>query len=138
MLLEKGQLISEVILPIKHIQGTDMVGPEGEILQHSLCSTQPSWGRNIHSSSTGGQQDSLVVSALFCLCISISAFPLLPPSCCEHSGGEQIRSDPSLVQGTEMIFFSHTFFWFWKFSHKKFKETVYLLSACPAESPGRR
>lgn len=137
LLLEKGQLISGVILPVKHIQGTTMVQSEGEIPHHNFFSMQPSWGRNMHRSSTGGQQDNHVASALFCSQISISAFPVLPPSCCRHPGGQQIRSDPSLVQGTEMIF-SHTFCWFWKVSHKKLKETMYLLSACHAESLGRR
>lgn len=42
LLLEKGQLISGVILPVKHIQAANMVGSEREIPHHILCSMQPS------------------------------------------------------------------------------------------------
>lgn len=42
LLLEKDQLISGVILRVKHVQGTNIMGSEGEIPHHVFCSMQPS------------------------------------------------------------------------------------------------
>ena len=51
--LEKGQLISGVTLPVKHVQGANTVGSEGEIPHHNFCSVQLSSRRNITAVALG-------------------------------------------------------------------------------------